>query len=990
MYDSRMRESVRTVTRHSSCSHTAVPLAAGLLIFACGPAPTRPIPSAEPVVVDYDTNPGPVNITSTGPTVPFYKNADYDPNIPKPETCLGHPIGARLAPADAIIDCFRAWANASPRIQVERYATSFEGRELVRAVIASPENMARLDEIRAKLGKLADPRTLSDADAQAIIKSTPAVAWFGYSIHGDEVSGADASMAFGFHLISSKTAEVQALLERVVVIIDPVMNPDGRNRIIHQVAQNTSRVPNLDYASMHRGHWPRGRGNHYLFDMNRDWLVGSAPETRGRWRELSRWHPQLFIDAHEMGSQETYLFYPYAEPINKHLAPTLRKWHNVFAADHSHAFDRYGWAYYTREWADGWYPGYSDAWGALSGAIGILYEQASTQGQSLRRASGRVVTYRETVHAQAVSSLANLTTLARNREPVLRDYLAYKRKQVTPTDAHRTFVLRPGKNPDRERHFLNTLMRQGIEIYRTDADFTAQNAESVMRNASAKESFKQGAYLIPSAQPKGALVGAMLSFDARMDDEFLAKERAELERKGQSKLYDVTAWNLGQAFALDAFWIDGPRVAMSQVTTLEPVVSGLAGDKSEHAYAWVIDGRNDASVSFAVQALERQLTVHVADHVFSAAGRSFPRGSLVIRRGDNRADVHTRVDAAAKAAGVRAQAVTTGRSATDGPDLGGTHFHLLHRPRVAILTNWPVQSTGYGHIWYQLDRVYGVPLTLLDVQTLGYYDLRRYNVIVVPPGGPALGALLKTHGNRLSAWVRSGGTLIAAGSSAAAFARADMKLSSVRLRRDVLEALPQYKHAIAKELSARDISIDTEALWTVSGKSATEPPRVSPKAPGGKRTAQAGGAKASTPAKNTALKGKDALTAHDAWMRRFAPQGVMLRAFVDMNAWLTFGYEGELPVFVQGSQVLMSKAPVTTAVRLAAGDNLRLAGLLWPEARTRLATSAYATVESIGAGQLVLFANPPAHRAHYIGTARLLLNAVVYGPSLGASQPLAW
>jgi hypothetical protein len=819
-------------------------------------------------------------------------------------------------------------------------------------------------------------------------------------------------VAFGYHLIAGQDGGVPELLDQVVVVIDPVMNPDGRARILSQIEQTSSLVPNLNDASMHRGRWPWGRGNHYLFDMNRDWIVGVAPETRGRWQGLLRYHPQLVIDAHEMGPHDTYLFYPYADPVNPNMAPSVVAWQRAFAADHSASFDSHGWAYYTREWADGWFPGYTDAWGSLSGAIGILYEQSGTAGQPLLRASGKRVTYRETVHAQAVSSLANLGTLARNRAAILGDYLADRRRWLRPEIAARTFVVRPGKVPDRERRLIATLVRQGIEVYRAGESFTTRNAHGAMGEKLATLRLPEGTYLVPAAQPRGALVRSILELDTRFSSTFLARERAELERTGNSKVYDVTAWNLGQTFALDTYWIDTPRVAQTRVASGEGVGEGEAAtgpaapatgaSEPRPAYAWVVDGRDDASVRFAVEALERGIVVHVADDAFETAGQSFVRGSLIVRAGDNRPDLPARLASAAEAAGVAVIPTGTGRAPGEGPDLGGQHFWQLQRPRVGVLTNAPVSPADFGHVWHQIDRELGMPMSMLDLQHLGYHDLRRYTVLVLPQADPGLQALLATHAQTLGAWLRSGGTLIAMGDSAAMLASKELGLSQVRLRHDVLSELPLYQAAAQRELAAREIAIDEARIWdgasVAPGPAGARPPApggsAAPAAPGaapGAGAARAGGPTAGADPGAGGPK-PDALVAEDdAWMRRFAPAGAILRALVNPEDWLTFGVDSaEMPVLLLGDHAFFARGPVRVPLRLAPAARLRLSGLLWPEARERLALSAYATVERVGAGQIILFASPPSFRGATPGTARLFANALVYGPSLGASQPYDW
>jgi hypothetical protein len=984
-------------------------LALALAVSACGPAPMRQQRPA-PVLVDADAFPPVASPGGDGYDVPFFAGVTYDPAITAPVTCLGHDVGARLATPDEILGCFRTWAGQSKRVRLEPYARTYEGRELLRVVITTPENHARLDAILADLAKIADPRQVPAAELERIVRASPAVAWFGYSVHGDEVSGADASVAFGHHLIAGQDGGVPEMLEQVVVVIDPVMNPDGRARILSQIEQTASLVPNLNDASMHRGRWPWGRGNHYLFDMNRDWIVGVAPETRGRWQGLLRYHPQLVVDAHEMGPRETYLFYPYADPVNPNMSPSVVAWQRAFAADHSAAFDRHGWAYYTREWADGWFPGYTDAWGSLSGAIGILYEQSGTAGQPLLRSSGKRVTYRETVHAQAVSSLTNLGTLARNRAAILGDYLADRRRWLRPEIATRTFVVRPGKVPDRERHLVATLVRQGVEVYRASEPFTARNAHGILGEKQGSLRLPEGTYLVPAAQPRGALVRSILELDTRFSSTFLATERAELERTGRSKIYDVTAWNLGQTFALDAFWIDTPRVAQTQVTspkdygdeagegTAAPAPAAGASEPRP-AYAWVVDGRDDASVRFAVEALERGIVVHVADQAFETAGRSFVRGSLIVRSGDNRPDLPARLSAAAEAAGVPVIATGTGRAAGEGPDLGGQHFWQLHRPRVGVLTNAPVSPADFGHVWHQIDRELGMPMSMLDLQHLGYHDLRRYTVLVLPQADSGLQALLSAHAQTLGAWLRSGGTLIAMGDSAAMLANKDLGLSQVRLRADILSELPLYQAAAQRELGAREIAIDEARIWDGASAPAPGARPAAPGSPGASASAGAtgGGGPGASGAPAGAGPGAggpkpDALVAEeDAWMRRFAPAGAILRALVNPEEWLTFGVDSaEMPVLVLGDHAFFARGPVRVPLRLAPAARLRLSGLLWPEARERLALSAYATVERVGAGQIILFASPPSFRGSTPGTARLFANALVYGPSLGTYQPYEW
>jgi zinc carboxypeptidase len=925
-----------------------------------------------------------------GYTAPFFQGARYDASVATPDSILGQPHGTRLAHHAEILACFRAWAASSKRIRLETFARTHEGRELVWAAISSPANLARLDAIRADMAELADPRGLSEAEAQRILAG-PAVAWMGYSIHGDELSGSDAAVALGYHLVASQDADVAKLLEELVIVIDPCLNPDGRERIVAMVEQSAGLTPNLDYSSMHRGRWPWGRGNHYLFDMNRDWMAGTQPETRGRWQAVRSFHPQLFVDAHEMASDDTFLFYPQAKPHNPQLPVNQQAWMERYGSDAARAFDAHGWAYYTREWADAWGPFYSDAWASLTGAVGILYEQASTSGFPLVRPSGKVLTYREAVHHQVTASWSNLGTLRANRAEILRDYLANGRANVaaeTPGN-ERMLVVKPAGNLRREEECLRTLLGQGIEVHRAEAEFEARNVEHAEGTRSESARFPAGSWLVPARQPARQMVRAFLDLDVRYDKDALQREREELERKGRSKAYDVTAWSLVHALDLDAAWVDAAQVDAAEVastpvtsaTLPRPELPVAVGEPAP--VAWVVDASNDDALAFAARALELELAVHWADEAFSVAGRTFARGSLLVRRGENDGsaqEVWDKVRAAAASARVEVVAAPSGRAPdAEQADLGGQHFHLLARPRVALLANSPVSTDAYGHLWHHLDQRVGVPFSILDAQTLEQYDLRRFNVLVLPPSSGIQG-VLKPLGDALARWVEGGGTLIACGSSAAALTKGRLGLSQVVLRQDALEDLESYARAVERERGARAVVIDEQAVWNG--------PKDEKPAEGEAKDAEKDDAKKGADKDNDA---KPKVTAEDDERARlFAPQGVTLRALVNPDAWITSGLDAVLPVLVSGSDVFLAKAPVTTAVRLDPSASLRLGGLLWPEARARLADSAWLTVERRGRGQIVLFSAPPAFRGYHLASARLFANAVVLGPGLGADLPDGW
>ncbi|NOT31348.1 MAG: hypothetical protein HOP15_12955 [Planctomycetes bacterium] len=310
---------------------------------------------------------------------------------------------------------------------------------------------------------------------------------------------------------------------------------------------------------------------------------------------------------------------------------------------------------------------------------------------------------------------------------------------------------------------------------------------------------------------------------------------------------------------------------------------------------------------------------------------------------------------------------------------------------MALLANSPVASDAYGHLWHHLDRRVGVPFSILDAENLGDYDLRRFNVLVLPPSS-GLGDVLGPLKQQLASWVEGGGTLIACGSAAAELTKGRLGLSQVVLRQDALEDLASYHKEAERERAARKVVIDEEAVWNgaTPEEPALEGENGKPEAPDkDKDTDQKGADQKDTDQKDTDKKEKPNAD-EETRARLFFPQGATLRGLVDPDAWITSGIDAVLPVLVSGADVYLAKAPVTTAVRLEQAPALRLGGLLWPEARARLAESAWLTVERKGHGQVVLFAAPPAFRGYHLASARLFANAVVLGPGLGADQPDGW
>jgi len=936
---------------------------------------------AGPALVEWGLCQG----TSANSAAGFFDVTRFNPAIPAPEAVIELPVGlstVRPGPLDAgnrqirqkavsheaLLGYMQKLAAVSDRVKLTPCGRSHEGRMLFYVTVTSPANHKRLGKIKALNARLADPRKLTGADdVDKIIADLPAVAWMSYSIHGDELSSTDAAMYVVYRLAAATDKKTIRLLDQVVIHIVPLVNPDGRERYLGQLHELSGIVENSDYQAMqHSGLWSQGRGNHYLFDLNRDWLVLTHPETSSLAKVIGSWNPHLLVDSHEMGGMDTYLFDPPTDPVNPHLSPKNLPWRKRFGADHAAAFNRYGWSYYTGEWYTDWGPFYTSTWANLRGAIGILYEQAGANGAEVKQHTGHIQTYRQTVHHHIVSSFANLETLRKNRKEILNDFYRDRLWAVSADDDNfEALILPPCKDRSRRKRLISLLLRQGIEVGYAGEKFKAHGLVDIWGQQHQSMEFGPGTAVIKSAQPQRRLLYALLEFDPRFTDESLKYERQEIEKHRGTHLYDVSSSNVAMAFGLEAHW--AKDIAEVKLLPEEPCKKRPPGGPGKADYGYIIDLADSKGYGALVALLQNGCNPRIATRPFRL-GSQFDAGTIILRKHENPDNLLEILKKVSRDYRVEIIGVDTAL-VESGPDLGGGRMDLLREPKVAIASQWPVSSTSFGSVWYLLDHRIHLRTSPVNIQYLGRIDLRKYNVLILPNSRGLSSVLDESAVKKIRRWVEAGGTLIAIGNSAAFAAEKDRGLSSVRLRRDVLGQLGVYAEALARETSARNVQIDASVVW------GREPDKKKTDAP-----------EENTPAKKDA----DALKRLDQWQRMFSPTGVFVAADIDCEHWLTFGCARRMPLMFAGGYAFMSKYPVATPVRLTDTGSLRLSGLLWPEARQRLAGTAYATVERLGHGQIILFACDPTYRAWLAGTERLFLNAVILGPGMGTSPPVPW
>jgi hypothetical protein len=895
-------------------------------------------------------------------TIPFYDQSSYSAEIPKPNDFLVHPVGTWPARYDEIIAYLEHLAESSDRVLIRPIGRTFEGRTLYNVFISAPENIAALDDLQARMAEIADPDNLMAAgQLDKAVAEQPGFAWIGFSIHGDEISGCDAGVQLAYHLAAANDEATLGVLKNLVIILEPSENPDGRERYLSMLETYKSATPNYDMQSMqHRGVWPSGRTNHYWFDLNRDWILQTQPETRGRTKTILTYNPILVVDVHEMGADDNFLFSPPREPINYNTPASVLKWWKVFAKDQAGAFDKRGWPYYTGEWHEQWYLGYGSAWPTFFGAVGILYEQAGVDGQAVRQPGDYILTYHQSLNQQFTSAFTNLQTAAKNRVALLKDYHTTRRSIVDEgARSGLTFLFVPGQDTDRLHTFIRTLLDQGIRVDVANEAFTVGAATDIYRTTHNSKRFPKGTYLVSTAQPHGALARAMLEFDPRFKQEILDDERRSLEKHGETKMYEVTAWSPALAYDLDAYMttasITAPFTTVREFT--EPTGELLYPDAE---FGFLIDMEGERTYHLLKRLFDEQFTVYVSEKPFTVEGRSYRAGALLLRKRGNPKEMPNRLGMIAEEVGITIHGVNSGYS-SDGSMLGAPTFTLLAQPKVAILCGSPLSSGSAGSIWFTIDEQMRIPHSLLRIDQLGWTDLSQYNVLIMPSTwGGGLGEVLGKQGTRtLNDWVSDGGTLIAIGTSAAWAADTATGLSRVRLRSQVLDKLGLYSAARERELAAEAPNVDTMALYY--------PDKANP----------------DTTEDETKKSGPvdDAFKEAEEFADRFSPGGTILRADLDTEHWLAFGMGNRLPVMTYSNDVFLAASPVTTVARFTPNEaDLRLSGLLWPEARQRWAGSAWATRERKGSGQVILFATDPNMRAYFYGTRQMLLNAVLFGP----------
>ena len=709
--------------------------------------------------------------------VPGGPAAEAGATVPSPEDVLGYGIGERFAPPEDAWRYLRALDEASDLAELREYGRTPEGRPLVQLVLASREHHARLDGILEDIRRLQQPG-LGAAEANAIAARTPAVVWLSYGVHGNESSSTDASLWTAWDLVRGAPT-VAGVLDSLIVLIDPMSNPDGRARYVNWYNQAMGAEPNPSpNAREHFEPWPGGRVNHYLFDLNRDWAFVTQPETRQRLASWNYWTPQVHVDFHEMSWLSSYFFFPAAPPINPIYPRHVLEWGEYLGQANARTFDQCGWAYYTGEDFDFFYPGYGDTWPSLTGAIAATYEQAGggRAGLAIERPDGTTLTLTDRAQHHRASGSATLRASAARKTELLRDYASFHREALTDAQD----ILLVPDSAGRATALVDALLAQGIEVRQSARGFRAGTTPH--RGYGARRDFPAGTWLVPARQPRGRLATTLLVPEVALDATYS---------------YDVTAWSLPYAFGVeahslraapDAGWTayrSAPLGAQAPATRVD-----LAG--AENAYAFALRPRLDAWPAL-VRFLEDEGRAQVVEESFTAEGRVWPAGTIILPRYVN-SDLARRV-----AESGLGQFVTPIRSGMTeaGRDLGTDRSIALALPRIALIGGPGVYANSYGAHWFFLEQTLGTPFDAVPLDQLDGIDLGEYDVIIFPELAGGLDSALVAG---IGDWMRAGGRVVAVGSAAEALAE---PLAGVEMREALSDSAENDDERLERALRGR-------------------------------------------------------------------------------------------------------------------------------------------------------------------------------------------
>jgi len=659
--------------------------------------------------------------------------------ISSPSEFLGYDLGTQFSRNHQVIDYFKTLKSQAPnQVKLKPYGKTNERRDLYLAFISSEANIKDLETIREN--NLKNTGLLQGAPTNNDI----AIVWLSYNVHGNEASSSEAAMLTAFKLLTEK----QEFLKNTIVIIDPSMNPDGRDRYINWYNETASFPYDIDrQASEHNEPWPGGRPNHYLFDLNRDWVWASQVETQQRLEVYNRWMPHVHVDFHEQGINEPYYFAPAAEPFHEVITDWQRDFQTEIGKNHASYFDAEGWLFFTRERFDLFYPSYGDTYPTFMGAMGMTYEQGGhgMAGLGILNDEGHVLTLVERLTHHTTTGLSTIEMASKHAKQLNTEFKKFFNNDNLK---YKSYVLK-GNEDKIEK--LKTLLDTHQIAYQNP---TTSKVSGINYTTGTRGTLNvdNNAIVVHTNQPKGKMVKALFEPNAKLSD---------------SLTYDITAWSLPYAYGLEAI-ASTTNVPSDEHLSLKPTLQILT-DSYGYVSKW--NSMNDAQ--FLAELLKNDFKVRFTEKPFTSNNTKFERGSLIITKGDNKhiPDFLEKLNVIAQEYAQALTEISSGFSQTT-PDIGSPDIKLINKQKVAVLSGEGTRSLSYGEIWHFFEQQLQYPLTSINTNDFSKTNLNKYNVLILPNGNYRK-VLSEDNITKLKDWVRSGGKVIAIDGALRSFAGKD-------------------------------------------------------------------------------------------------------------------------------------------------------------------------------------------------------------------------
>jgi len=662
----------------------------------------------------------------------------YSQQIKSPDEFLGYETGTRFTYHHQAVEYFRYVAEVSPSAEYSGYGTTCEGRPLGVCFVSSPENLEKIEEYRKnnliKTGLLEGTFTG---------RQIPFI-WLAYNVHGNESAGMETAMKVLYTLVTGSYPGVKEWLDNCIIVIDPCQNPDGRELYATRYRQSQSLIINPDPdAWEHNQGWPGARTNHYMFDLNRDWLWQTQEETRQRIAFYNRYMPQVHADFHEMGAESTFFFPPGANPLHEVITPWQREFHKLMGTGNSKLFDEKFRLYFTKETYDLFAPNYGDTWPLFNGAMGFTYEQGGggVSGLAIKLSSDDTLTLRIRIEGHYLASIATIMVSYENRERLINGYNKYfEEGSKNPDFVYKSIIIKGTNDKSAVESMLSLLRQNQIRYSYAKPSSRKLKGFDYLANKEGEVVPEKGDILISAYQPQSRLLRVLFEPDSRSTD---------------SISYDLTAWSLPYVYNLKAYALKEKLEAEQIKEEIAETVNITA--PGEKPYAYIAPFYGFREMKLMADLFKNDLRIRYMMKPFGINGRNYNAGTIIIARGDNKRigdDFDRKVNEIANRNMVMLEKTRTGITDT-GKDLGSGYSELKKKPAVAILCGEGTSSSGVGELWYFFERELEYPVTLLNISGTDRVDFSKYDVIMLPSGNYAR---IK---DKLLEFVRKGGRIVA-------------------------------------------------------------------------------------------------------------------------------------------------------------------------------------------------------------------------------------